>query len=201
MLTPDDQWPDGRKISYLAYPARWRHYDPVVFDLLKSLVATSDARLLERIEQSGLIPGAIFFDELISNGLGPRQLSLCRMWQKFKAVDLIFFDPDNGIEIKSRPKGRKGSSKYVYWDEIAQTAQAGHSLLIYQHFSRQKREQFVTERSERLLSRAGAAGVWAIRTSHVVFFLVSHPAHHNTLCELMGSMEKRLPDILIVRCF
>src|SRR5438552_3458945 len=57
-------------------------------------------------------------------------------------VDLIFFDPDNGIEIKSKPRGRKSSSKFLYWDEIAQAHRPGRSVLIYQHYVRQKREEF-----------------------------------------------------------
>src|SRR5687768_3003787 len=32
MLTPDDGRSDGRKISYLSNPDRWRNYDPVLFD-------------------------------------------------------------------------------------------------------------------------------------------------------------------------
>jgi hypothetical protein len=83
---------------------------------------------------------------------------------------------------------------------ILALAQHGHSLLIYQHFTRQKRGQFLVDRAEQLFSRAGAAGMWAIRTSHVVFFLVSHPAHYKALCEIMGGMKGRLPDILTIRC-
>ena len=37
MLTPPDDGPDGGKTAYLKDPERWRHYDPAVFDLLKSV--------------------------------------------------------------------------------------------------------------------------------------------------------------------
>ena len=50
-------------------------------------------------------------------------------------VDLVFLDPDNGIEVPSKPIGRKGSSKYVAWLETEALWQAGCSLLIYQHIA------------------------------------------------------------------
>lgn len=37
---------------------------------------------------------------------------------KLKTSELLFFDPDNGIEVMSNPKGCKNSSKYIYWDDL-----------------------------------------------------------------------------------
>jgi len=48
-------------------------------------------------------------------------------------VDLLFLDPDNGIEVPSKPAGRRGSSKYVTWAEIQALWEGGPSLLIYRH--------------------------------------------------------------------
>ena len=47
----------------------------------------------------------------------------------FADADLVFFDPDNGIEIASVKKGRKDSSKFVYLDEIGASYAAGKSAL------------------------------------------------------------------------
>jgi len=65
MLTPDDEGPDGRKTAYLSDPQKWRGHDPELFDLLQRLVLGSEERLLNRIEASGIIPGATFFDEVV----------------------------------------------------------------------------------------------------------------------------------------
>ena len=49
---------------------------------------------------------------------------------------LVFFDPDTGIE----PTSSKGP-QYVHWHELARCFSRGHSLLIYQHFGRQRHDQ------------------------------------------------------------
>lgn len=93
---------------------------------------------------------------------------------EFHDADLVFFDPDNGLEV-SLPKGRKNSSKYLYLDEAAAFYEAGKSLLIYQHFPRVERKAFLTSCTERLRSVASGCAVWAFTTSHVVFLLLIHP--------------------------
>jgi hypothetical protein len=40
------------------------------------------------------------------------------MLARFRGTDLIFFDPDNGMEVGSRPWGRRDSCKYLYWREL-----------------------------------------------------------------------------------
>jgi hypothetical protein len=45
---------------------------------------------------------------------------------------LIFFNPENGLEVLSCRKGKKDSSKYVYWDEVSKSYGSGHSVLIHQ---------------------------------------------------------------------
>ncbi|MGQ4274953.1 hypothetical protein [Terrihabitans sp. B22-R8] len=90
------------------------------------------------------------------------------------SADLVFFDPDNGLEISLR-KGRKNSSKFVYLDEIAAFYAAGQSILIYQHFPRIEREAFIARCAERLRAIAPNADVWAFRTKHVVFLLLINP--------------------------
>jgi len=62
--------------------------------------------------------------------------------KKTAGVDIVFFDPDNGIEIPSKPIGRKGSSKFVAWNEIKGVWNSGCSILIYQHFNRKERMAF-----------------------------------------------------------
>src|SRR5437764_94564 len=64
MLTCDDQGSDGEKTGYLRDPQKWRAHDPELFDLLEGLVHGGEERLLGRVESSGIIPGATYFDEI-----------------------------------------------------------------------------------------------------------------------------------------
>jgi len=94
----------------------------------------------------------------------------------FGDCDLVFFDPDNGVE-RSTPVGRRGSSKYVYWNEIVATFESGASILIYQHFPREKRKSFTTKLLDELRRRTEAVHVHAWPTSQVVFLAAFHDRH------------------------
>jgi hypothetical protein len=183
MLTPDDRGPDGRKTTYLHDAQKWRVHDPDLFDMLQRLVLGDEQRLLSRIEASGIIPGATFFDEIVPDAAEARRGYLSKALEALGGTDLIFFDPDNGIEIKSTPKGRKNSPKFLYWDEIEVAYAAGHSLLIYQHFNHENREAFVSRLAQQLKETTNAVGIWAMHTPHVVFLLATSDPRLISLAE------------------
>ena len=92
-------------------------------------------------------------------------------------TDLLFFDPDNGLEVKSTRYGTSGSSRYLYWNEVEQAWTTGASLLVFQHFTREPRTLFVDRLSDELARRTGSPLVAAIRTSHVLFLFAGQHRH------------------------
>ena len=92
--------------------------------------------------------------------------------------ELVFFDPDNGLEVDSCRAGTRNSPKYLLWRELTDTYLAGHSVLVYQHFPRRNRQQYIDHMSQRIADATGATEVLAFRTAHVVFFLA--PQHSET---------------------
>jgi hypothetical protein len=70
-------------------------------------------------------------------------------------------------------KGRKDSSKFIYLDEIGAFHGAGKSILTYQHFARIPRDAFIADCAARLRSVAPDADLWAFRTKHVAFLLLT----------------------------
>ncbi|MFT4161770.1 hypothetical protein [Shinella sp.] len=176
MLTPSDGRSDGNKLAYLQQPERHRRVDPELFDILAHAAAEPNRRRLATIEDSGAVPGAVYHNELLPNELVGRHAFMGHCAYEFRDVDLIFFDPDNGLEVSSLPKGRKNSSKYLYLEEVAAFYASGKSLLIYQHFPRVKRAVFLARCAERLRTVAPGAALWAFTTAHVVFLLLLHPA-------------------------
>jgi hypothetical protein len=177
MLTPPDQRADGNKVQYLKRPEKWRGYDSPLFDLLKSVVDDQPSERLREIEQSGIVPGAGYFNDILPDDLTGRRRYFIDAAKKLSVAALVFFDPDNGLEVPSNPKGRKGPSKYLYFDEVAGTYSAGHSVLIYQHFAREERDAYVARLGERLRQQAYDALLWEFRTSLVVFLLLAQPQH------------------------
>jgi hypothetical protein len=51
-------------------------------------------------------------------------------------ADIIFVDPDNGIECASTKKTKANAVKYVFKDEIKDYYQKGKSVIIYNHRNR-----------------------------------------------------------------
>ena len=96
---------------------------------------------------------------------------------QFAEADLVFFDPDNGLEVPSVPRGRKNSSKYVYYDEVEAFFRIGKSVLIYQHFPFERRGPFISRVSATLAKRSGADIIRVFRTPHVAFFMAAQRRH------------------------
>jgi hypothetical protein len=82
---------------------------------------------------------------------GPdREAQIENAIKNFSSVDLVFFDPDNGIEVSSVPYKRSNSVKYLYLKEITKFWDAGKSIVIYQHKSRVTLEKLI-EQKRRIL--------------------------------------------------
>jgi hypothetical protein len=179
MLTPDDGRPDGKLTTYLMQPERWRHFDPELLDTLQGLVR--DERSVAHLEKASLLPRTRFYNEILPDDHQGRQQYFAPFWPRAQNSDLIFFDPDNGVEVKSKPLGRKGSSKYLYWRELTQAFSGGSSVLVYQHFPREKRTPFIARVAKEMDGRTEAPCIYSFRTSHVVFFLLLSELSRPTL--------------------
>jgi hypothetical protein len=176
MLTPDDGRSDGRKIAYLTKPNLWREYDPVLYDTLSKAV-TNRARHVRHVQKPAFLPNTLFFSELVPDNRPSREVWLSKALAKLARADLLFFDPDNGIEIQSKPSGRTGSCKYLYWDEIELAWVRRASLIVFQHFPRQNREQYVSRLASQLARHVPGGDVVPLITSNVVYFLACQPRH------------------------
>ncbi|MBT1070173.1 hypothetical protein [Pelotalea chapellei] len=176
MLTPNDDRTDGQFTRYLDSPWKWKQYDSLLFEHLADCIRDNE-RHVNRLESIGVLQNAIYHCDLLSDIPKERGRYFEEMLERLQGVDLIFFDPDNGLEIKSRPYGRKQSSKFLYWHELTNAFSSGKSILVYQHFIRENREQFITRLSLELCRQLNAPEVLSFRTPHVVFFLVSQPHH------------------------
>ncbi len=181
MLTPDDDSRDGRFRDYLGQPGRWRRFDPELYDGIQALLQAAPSPQVSLIERSSLLPSTSYYSEFIPDACEDRDAWRRGLLNVFCGKDLVFLDPDNGIEVWSRPIGRKGSSKYVAWKEIEEIWNAGCSLLIYQHFRRERREAFADRMVTEVRERTGALLVRAFRTAHVLFLLAAQARHEASL--------------------
>jgi hypothetical protein len=181
---------EGSAGGYLNMPGRWRKYDHELFETLRRVLTVK--RTIRQAERLEFLPRKkfLFFGDDISDDNVERERYFDRMLEKFHDVKLIFFDPDNGLEIKSLPRGRKGSSKYLYRDEVCRTFRKGKSVLIYQQFPPKPRKPFIAQKLKAVKKCTGAAKMYAFRTSRVVFFLAVQPKHREYFQRRIAELER-----------
>lgn len=177
LLTEPDSRPDGGFRQYLDDPPRWRRYDPELYDGLRRLLDPKVSREVRHADTWNLLPGARYFTPILRDDDAARSAYFAQGFQTLAAYPLLFFDPDNGVEVASVPFGRTWSSKYLYWSEIEEAYARGHSLVIYQHYKRLPRMQFVQALAAECARRLAAPMVDTFATPHVVFVLIARPEH------------------------
>jgi len=190
MLTLDDGRTDGGLTSYLNAPQEWRAHDPGLYDHLKHDVVESMQRNVHRAEIPGLIPGAVFCSGLVPAAKPGRVGYFTDVLQTLDACQLLFFDPDNGIEVRSVPFGSRESPKYVYWRELIAAYSEGHSLLVYQHYPHQNRLAFHQRMAGEIARRMPLSTAFALKTPSVVYFLIVRPEHLDLVHEGLGVLNR-----------
>ncbi len=179
MRTEDNARSDGKFTGYLRNPDAWRSYDPGLFDFLYKTVGVKKERDINSVSRARLIPSASYFTSLLTDG--NREEYFARFDQQLRQRQILFFDPDNGMEVRSVPKGKKGSQKYLYWREAEHFYSRGHSLLIYQHYPRMERERFIILRAADIFAMLRVPVVYSFKTPKVVFFLIPQMHHEEAL--------------------
>jgi hypothetical protein len=176
MLTESDDRNDGKKTGYLKNPVVWRRFDPELFDSLSGVIRNKK-REVKRAEDMGIIPGACYFQRLLFDDPASRTAYFHKLYSFAKESDLIFFDPDNGLEVKSVKKGKRDSSKYIYWDELCRTYELGYSMLVYQHFPRTERKAFINKIKKEIGDRLKITDMVFFQTTFVLFILILQKKH------------------------
>ena len=193
MLTPDDSTRDGNFRAYLDQPERYESFDSELFGLLRDRIVSS-APSVALIEEIGVLPAASWYREQVPDGGVSREEWRAQMLLNSRGRDLVFFDPDNGLEVRSKPIGRKGSSKYVFWKEIQGVWDAGSSVVIYQHLPRAKREVLAQRLKEEFIRRTGASQVAVFSSPSVLFLFSAQDKHAQQFQAAITSFESSFTD-------
>jgi hypothetical protein len=194
MLTPNDSRRDGKLRTYLDQPDHWQPFDPELHKGLQALLQTNSAPRVALIEQSQLLNGVQYFSEIVPDHGDLRRTWAAKLVEVASQSELVFLDPNNGLEVPSRPYGKKFSSKYVFWHEVDQIWRGGASILIYQHYRREKRSTFIPRMVNELRRKTGACLVEAFRTPHVLFLLAGQPKHSRVLGLAIGRVAEHWPE-------
>jgi hypothetical protein len=199
-LTEDDNGPDGRRIRYLKQP-KWQTYDPVIYEHLREYVLNKGIRSVNVIERSNVLPNCRFFNQYIKDDIKLRSNYFKQFFEFAKDADLVFFDPDNGLEVKSVPCGKRKSSKYIYWTEIEESYRSGYSLLLYQCFPRISRQLFIESLVRRFKELDGIESVFSYCTKHVAFLLLPQSRHLKMFSKNNHEISQKWDGIIRVNSY
>lgn len=134
---------DGRHIDYLEKPETWRHCDPTLFDVLKTLVREGQ-RNVKGLERDDILPGARFAGAELPVHEPPslrphaRQHWFSLVQRELGDTNLLFVDPDNGIAPSGLSQRAKRSGKSIFEWELQGLAKSGRCLVVYHHHTRRK---------------------------------------------------------------
>jgi len=139
---------DGKHRCYLDKPQEYQYYDQKLFDKLRSFKKDDPSRRISVIPSLGIFPSTtVYYDSVLSLSKLPRighiardtRLKHRRDWfqEAMKATceaDVVFLDPDNGLQINSVQPYHDNGPKYVSNKEFSTLLKCDDkSLVLYQH--------------------------------------------------------------------
>ena len=120
---------DGKFTDYLSSLRIYRGYDPVLFDALYKIVCEENNRQIERIEAEQLFPAAYVSDVIGADRSKWHREAL----ELAKGRDVVFLDPDNGLETANMNRANGATEKHVKWSELRDYYARGQNVILYQH--------------------------------------------------------------------
>ena len=129
-------------------------YDGDLFEAMKSL-AHKKRKSVADVKARGLIPGAVYFDEMLStDDLPAKERKAARVrWHRKAFVELIgaelvFADPDVGTLRDPKLVSRKGAEHYADLHELAEYYGHGQDVVYYCHRARRNDEAWRKKKTE-----------------------------------------------------
>ena len=180
-LTENDSSSDGKFTDYLKKSVD-RACDPQLYDALQKIAFRRD-KTVKMIEDSGIIPKAVFFSEILKTDSVEVK---AREWERrlwfnnstlmLQESELIFADPDNGISFTKTVR-TKGSEKFILPDEVCEYYHSGKNVVYYCHKGRRKQEEWEQTKTEirKYLRDAQILAVTFHRGTQRSYIFVLHP--------------------------
>lgn len=142
-LTPDEPehsktFTDGKHTAYLKCDCDTPDND--LHCALKK-IGLSDNRTVTRLERAKLFKNALFWNRILESK--DRDKWHSEALKKLSNQDVIFLDPDNGLEVKSTKPYSKNGNKYTTYQEAVDYYSKGATVIIYNHRDRKPEEEYL----------------------------------------------------------
>lgn len=152
-VTAEEHNGDGNHITYLndsnKDDSKYRECFPELYDKLLTIV-NSGKRSITNIENESVLPrDTIFYSNPLPYSL-PNALSRGEGREKWfeesltalEKSNILFLDPDNGIQPYGVDKTQPNAIKYALRDEIKRYYESGKTLVIYNHRDRRPQSEY-----------------------------------------------------------
>lgn len=177
---------DGK---FTQYP-KLAHLDPKLYSQLQEIIKRK--RSVKAVEKKKVLPGnTIYFSEKVSQNFRGQWFD--RALEKTKKCQLVFFDPDNGLEPKSiKPHHRKGP-KFAYLSEVKKVFEKDRSLVIYHHLGRVgSTDQQIAAKTKEIRQAIVGSEVTVARYGRGTaraFFILSQKKHLKQINEVIAILR------------
>jgi hypothetical protein len=164
-LTEDESYDSlpSRHFNYLDRPDDFRHLAPEVFDALKDVV--EEPCRMRALRATGILGNAVFHGRPVPNRARLRRNWAHELVQSVNAADLVFLDPNNGIQ------GTRLTPNHVALAELAALRRQDRVLVVAQRqsgrrsdarFLRDRLRSLHCERIELIRLRLGIARFYVV---------------------------------------
>lgn len=176
-----------RHFDYLKRPEDFRHLAPDVFDQLVEFDGGSRALIdpLTELHTSRILENAVFLRQAV-----PHRVSLRREWrgtlvESVRGTDLVFLDPDVGIQ------GKRLTTGHVALDEISALRSPERALIIgHQQSGRRSEVKFLFDQMRSL----GCDPIEIIRLRLVTSRFYVIVDHDSAMTELIATFVRKWGD-------
>ena len=104
-------------------------------------IGLSKKRSVARLERAKLFKNALFWNKNLETK--NRNEWHLKALKKLENQDVIFLDPDNGLEVKSTKPCSKNGNKYTTYKEAADYYSHGATVIIYNHRDRKPEREYI----------------------------------------------------------
>lgn len=104
-------------------------------------IGLSNNRTVARLERAKLFENALFWNKILESKSRDEWHS--EALKKLHKQDVIFLDPDNGLEVKSTKPSSKNGNKYTTYKEAADYYANGATVIIYNHRDRKPESEYL----------------------------------------------------------
>jgi len=150
---PEEQTSDGRYINYLNPSYRnadqYKTCSQTIYEQLRAIVDKEKRKISEIEDRQILFDGTIFYSKPLpwefnspSEKKKKREDWFNDSLEKLEAANIVFLDPDNGIQTPNVRKTQAKAVKYVFSDEFERYYNGKKTVIIYNHRDRTPQQQY-----------------------------------------------------------